>query len=311
MGAALSAVVFRPPEASYGNDPNLIWLNTSAKHVIPAFYLDRQAPHTLLFSHGNAEDLGGEGVVKKMRDLAVSIDVNVFAYEYTGYGMSTGDPSEEAMYADIEAAYKYLTDIMGIPSEQIILYGWSLGSGPSVHLASKAPVRALVLQSALASVFRVAFATQFTWPGDMFANVDKICNVTCPIFIMHGAEDETVPLWHAQELVASCPKKRVYPPLYLAGAGHCDMEKVGRQELHDKFRAFLTFLEEGREDVAGTAEEVIEDERKLRAAAWQALKNISACDGSKGQVLVWEDASKSLKQAGKIPTATAVPVAAS
>ena len=43
------------------------------------------------------------------------LNVNIFAYDYTGYGMSTGEPSEEALYADIEAAFKYLRDIVGIP----------------------------------------------------------------------------------------------------------------------------------------------------------------------------------------------------
>lgn len=42
------------------------------------------------------QDLGSEGVVKKMRELSGVLDVNIFAYEYTGYGMSTGEPSEEA-----------------------------------------------------------------------------------------------------------------------------------------------------------------------------------------------------------------------
>eukprot|EP00913_Durusdinium_trenchii_P011321 g10632.t2 len=108
--------------------------------------------------------------------VAVShiLDVNIFAYDYTGYGMSTGTPSEEALYADIEAAFKYLRDIVGIPWSEIVLYGRSIGSGPSIHLATRTAVRAMVLQSPLLSIYRVAFSSSFTLPGDMFPNVDRI-----------------------------------------------------------------------------------------------------------------------------------------
>merc|ERR1712039_850157 len=104
-------------------------------------------------------------------------EVNIFAYEYTGYGMSTGEPYEQAIYADIEAAFKYLRDIIGVPWSEVVLYGRSLGSGPSIHLASRTAVRAMVLQSPLLSIFRIAFSSGLTLPGDMFANVDKIGHV--------------------------------------------------------------------------------------------------------------------------------------
>ena len=52
---------------------------------------------------------------KSSGEVSHILNVNIFAYDYTGYGMSTGEPSEEALYADIEAAFKYLRDIVGIP----------------------------------------------------------------------------------------------------------------------------------------------------------------------------------------------------
>mmetsp|Transcript_121954 Transcript_121954/g.352274 ORF Transcript_121954/g.352274 Transcript_121954/m.352274 type:complete len:259 (+) Transcript_121954:180-956(+) len=246
MGAVLTKVVFQPPEPTYARDPNLIWLNTTEKEVIPAFFIDKDAKYTLLFSHGNAEDLGG--VIEKMREVSHILDVNVFAYEYTGYGMSTGEPHEEAFYADIEASFTYLCDVIGVPWQQIVLYGWSIGSGPSVHLACKFAARALVLQSPLLSVYRVALSTRATLPGDMFPNGDRIGDVPCPVYIVHGTEDETVPFWHAQDLAAQRRKECAYPPLWIEGGGHCNLEKVARQDFFDNFLKFLQWLD--KEDIS-------------------------------------------------------------
>merc|ERR1712061_545435 len=102
MGTLVTKLVFQPPDASYTRDPNLIWLHTAEHEVIPAFFIDRDAKFTLLFSHGNAEDLGM--IIQYLRGVSHFLEVNVSAYECTDYGMSTGEPSEQAIYADIEAA---------------------------------------------------------------------------------------------------------------------------------------------------------------------------------------------------------------
>ena len=93
----------------------------------------------MLFSHGNAEDLGL--ILSYFQEAAMGLKCNVFAFDYTGYGLSTGVPSEEDVYADAEAAYLYLRDVLGIPWEQVILFGRSLGSAAATHIASLAPVR--------------------------------------------------------------------------------------------------------------------------------------------------------------------------
>lgn len=63
--------------------------------------------------------------------------VNIFSYDYEGYGASSGKPSESALYEDIDAAYKGLVEKMSIPAEKIILYGQSIGSAPTIHLAAR------------------------------------------------------------------------------------------------------------------------------------------------------------------------------
>lgn len=246
MGSAITKIVFQPPDATYTKDPNLIWLHTSEHEVIPAFFIDRDAKFTLLFSHGNAEDLGM--IIQYFREVSHILEVNIFAYEYTGYGMSTGEPHEQAIYADIEAAFKYLRDIIGIPWTEVVLYGRSIGSGPSIHLATRTAVRGLVLQSPLLSIYRVAFHSRFTLPGDMFPNVDKISKVRCPTYVVHGTKDEIIPFWHAEDLVKNCRKDVAYPPYIVENGGHNNLEIVARQPFYDNFSKFLQWLE--KEDVS-------------------------------------------------------------
>eukprot|EP00928_Gymnodinium_smaydae_P053772 TRINITY_DN37691_c0_g1_i1.p1 TRINITY_DN37691_c0_g1~~TRINITY_DN37691_c0_g1_i1.p1 ORF type:complete len:258 (+),score=52.42 TRINITY_DN37691_c0_g1_i1:124-897(+) len=246
MGAAVEKLAFQPPRPTYTRDPNLIWLQTAENEVIPAFFIDRDAKFTLLFSHGNAEDLGM--IIRYFREVSHILDVNIFAYEYSGYGMSTGEPNELAVLADIEAAFKYVRDIIGVPWQEIVLYGRSIGSGPTVHLAAATAVRAMVLQSPLLSIFRVAIQSPVTLPGDMFPNVDKISSVRCPTYVVHGTKDEIIPFWHAEELVRNCREGVAYPPFMIEDGGHNNLEIIARQPFYDNFTKFLQWLE--KEDIS-------------------------------------------------------------
>lgn len=243
MGAGMSAVVFQPPSSSYAKDPNLIWLRTDRCEVIPAFSLQRAgAKFTLLFSHANAEDLGL--IIRSFKELSQVLHVNVFSYEYTGYGMSTGQTTEAAVYSDIEAAFRYVRDIIGVPWEQIVLYGRSIGTGPSVHLASRTAVRGLVLQSPMLSIFRIPFQFRYTLPGDMFTNVDKIAHVCCPVFIIHGTRDEIVPALHGIQLYEACQKRGIaHQPFWVKDADHNNLEMQAGDSFSSHFQGFLEHLE--------------------------------------------------------------------
>lgn len=170
MGDAISSLLFQPPPPTYLHPSRHFWLNTSTGSRIPAFYIERpNAQVTILFSHGNAEDLGM--IYDWFNDLARVLRVNIMAYDYTGYGKSNGVPNEDSCYADIEAAFQYLLEIRRLQPEQIVLYGRSLGSGPSCYLAQKTAregnsVGGLILQSPLLSAYRVALDFRFTMIGD-------------------------------------------------------------------------------------------------------------------------------------------------
>mmetsp|Transcript_70289 Transcript_70289/g.197062 ORF Transcript_70289/g.197062 Transcript_70289/m.197062 type:complete len:259 (+) Transcript_70289:157-933(+) len=237
----VSSSLFPVPETSYTASPHWIWLTTAESEVIPAFFIDRGAKYTLLFSHGNAEDLGH--VIGRTTKLSRALNVNVFVYDYTGYGLSTGVAHEEATYADVQAAFQYLRSVMGIPWEHIVLYGWSLGSGPSVHLASRTPVAGLVLHSAFTSIGRLVLPTTASLPGDVYPNLENIGGVLCPVYIVHGVEDDVTPVWHAHELAGAVRKASAFPPLLVEGAGHTDVDLVAGEDFVEGFQKFLASLE--------------------------------------------------------------------
>lgn len=179
-------------------------------------------------------------------DLARVLRVNIMAYDYTGYGKSNGTPCEQNVYADIEAAFHYLQEVRRLQPEQIVLYGRSLGSGPSCYLASKTAqqgrsVAGVILQSPLLSAFRVAFNFRFTMIGDRFPNIDYAPFIKCPVFIVHGTQDEVVPFWHGQELFLALNQNWRARPFWVEGAGHNNIEALLRPtgDFVDKLVEFL------------------------------------------------------------------------
>uniref|UniRef100_A0A0D9V4B8 Serine aminopeptidase S33 domain-containing protein n=1 Tax=Leersia perrieri TaxID=77586 RepID=A0A0D9V4B8_9ORYZ len=180
-----------------------------------------RASATLLYSHGNAADLGQ--MYGLFVELSRRLRVNLFGYDYSGYGRSTGKPTECNTYADIEAAYNCLKEKYGVADEDIILYGQSVGSGPTIDLASRLPnLRGVVLHSPILSGLRVLYPVKRTYWFDIYKNIDKIGLVNCPVLVIHGTSDDVVDCSHGKQLWELCKVK--YSPLWLTGGGHCNLE---------------------------------------------------------------------------------------
>mmetsp|Transcript_17177 Transcript_17177/g.28544 ORF Transcript_17177/g.28544 Transcript_17177/m.28544 type:complete len:291 (+) Transcript_17177:327-1199(+) len=245
MGDAISSLLFQPPPPTYLHPSRHFWLNTSEGSRIPAFFIEKpNAKVTILFSHGNAEDLGM--IYDWFNDLARVLRVNIMGYDYTGYGKSNGVPTETNCYADIEAAFRYLLEVRRIQPEQVVLYGRSLGSGPSCYLAAKTAregrsVGGVILQSPLLSAYRVAFNFRFTMMGDRFPNINYAPHIRCPVFIIHGTQDEVVPFWHGQDLFLALSQPWRAKPFWVEGAGHNNIEALLRTTgaFVDKLNEFL------------------------------------------------------------------------
>lgn len=226
-------MIFVPQPASYRDDERVLKIKVGDGERISAMYFTNPAARaTVLYSHGNAEDIGD--LEPGLTELAKA-GFNVLAYDYRGYGTSSGSPSELAAYQDIEAAYAYLTNTLRVAPSNLIVYGRSVGSGPSVHLASREPVAGLVLQSGFTSAFRVMTHVKIA-PFDRFDNLARIPQVKCPILLFHGTVDTVIPPWHSERLqaAATAPAKLVAIP----NAGHNDLVEVAGPVL---YRALAEF----------------------------------------------------------------------
>ncbi|KAJ6834424.1 protein ABHD17B-like isoform X1 [Iris pallida] len=176
---------------------------------------------TLLYSHGNAADLGQ--LYDLFRELSSHLRVNIMGYDYSGYGQSSGKPSELNTYADVEAAYRCLIEIYGARPDDIVLYGQSVGSGPTLDLAASLPnLRGVVLHSPILSGLRVIHPVKRTYWFDIFKNIDKIPHVSCPVLIVHGTDDDVVDCSHGKRLWELSKVK--YEPLWIKGGNHNNLE---------------------------------------------------------------------------------------
>jgi len=232
------SMIFLPQPASYENARDLLKLPVTPTEQISALYLPNpQAKYTLLYIHGNAEDLGD---IRPLLDRLHGWGFSVFAYDYRGYGTSDGNPSERNAYRDADAAYAYLTQQLKIPPEQIIVYGRSVGGGSAVDLATRHPVSGLILESTFTSAFRVVVPFPIL-PFDKFSNLDKLRKVHCPVLVMHGQADQTIPIQHGQRLYEAAREPKM--SLWVAEAGHNDLDRVAGERYQRTLVAFQRLVE--------------------------------------------------------------------
>ena len=231
-------LIFLPRPSSYQTNQDFVKLKSRDRTQITGIYLPLpKAEYTILYSHGNGEDLGE--ILPRLRDLR-DIGFNIFSYDYQGYGTSQGRPSVAGAYQDVNAAYEYLTQKLGIPANKIIVYGRSVGGGPSVDLASRQPVAGLVIESSFTTAFRVVTGIP-VYPFDKFPNIDNIKNVNCPVLVIHGNADRVIPFSHGQQLFAMVDQPKL--SFWVNGAGHLNLLEVAGEEYVKVMTEFIRLVQ--------------------------------------------------------------------
>ncbi len=155
----------------------------------------------IIYFHGNAGSLAGW---KEAADKLLALGCNVLMIDYRGYGKSEGTFSEKGLYNDGEAAYEYVKK-QGYADNQIIFYGRSLGSGVAVEMALRHPVYGLILETPYTSLPKLAMNRHwFLFPTLLsryhFDNLTKIAQLKIPILLLHGSDDELIPISHSEKL---------------------------------------------------------------------------------------------------------------
>jgi abhydrolase domain-containing protein 17 len=239
-------LIFLPPASSYA-EGELPIVRVSTEDGVAVATLHLAGPEdalTILFSHGNAEDLGHlVPFLERLRETGFS----VLAYDYRGYGLSGGGPPTAAGASrDLRAVYRYATEELGIPASRLILHGRSVGTGPATELAAREPVGGLVIESGFVSAFRVVTRAPLL-PFDRFPNLHWVRRLRAPLLVIHGSDDEVIPVSHGRRLHDAAPEPK--QALWVAGAGHNDLLLVAG----DRYWAALRDFGETALRHAGTA----------------------------------------------------------
>jgi fermentation-respiration switch protein FrsA (DUF1100 family) len=195
---------------------------------------DSMASPWLLFCHGNASDISYIDYIERYK-LFTNLGLNVLTFDYRGFGESDGKPSETGLYKDAMAVYKYLTTTRNIPSERIIIYGHSLGTGVAIELATCVPAAALVVEAGYQSIPEVAHQLYPFLPMHLlklfiknkFLSIDKVNSIPIPKLFIHSSEDEIFDISEGRTLY----EKALPPKMFLEIKGSHDPAPMESKEV--------------------------------------------------------------------------------
>jgi fermentation-respiration switch protein FrsA (DUF1100 family) len=196
----------------------------------------------LLICHGNAGNLSEFDRPLHYAGLR-ALGLNLLAFDYRGYGESGGTPSEQGLYRDAAAAYRYLRE-RGIPPDRIIVFGHSLGSAVALELVSRLPAGGLVLEGAFTSAIDRG---QELYPyipvrwiaGHRFGSLDRVAQVRIPKLFLHATLDDVIPIAHGHRLFQAAPEPKTFVEL---DGGHGDAFDTDSARYFGSIGAFLDRL---------------------------------------------------------------------
>ncbi len=222
------------PQASSVPEMREVKLKTADELELISWYRGAASDHpTIVYFHGN----GGNVSYRAFR-IHPYLDrgYGLLLVEYRGYGGNPGTPTERGLYEDGRAAMAFIAN-EGVPANNVVLYGESLGGSIAVQVAAEQgraseAVGALVLEAPLSSVTDVAAYHYPLVPvrwllKDRFESMDKIDDVAAPVFIAHGENDKVVPIRFARSLFEAAKEPK--ESWWISGGGHEDLHHFGLQ----------------------------------------------------------------------------------
>ena len=196
-----------------------VWLATDDGLKLRALYrAPRPGMPTLLEFHGNGHAVSGSAAA--MRPL-IGDGYGMLLSEYRGFGGNPGQPSEQGLYRDARAAWRWLRD-KDVPPGRIVIVGYSLGTGVAAQLALEHRPRALILIAGYTDIPHVT-RQHYPWiPAGLlvterFRTIDKLPRIACPILLLHGRNDDTIPFDNSIALARAQPSAMLG---LVAGTGH-------------------------------------------------------------------------------------------
>ena len=204
--------------------------------LIPPFHI----PVCIIYSHGNSGDLGA--CILEYYDIAINTNCLVLSFEYPGYGECMNQPLKESLFfRNMKIAYYFVRKILNYKPEQIILYGFSMGTGVMLDFAchKENPSAGMILQSPFLSIFRTLYNVKNTPYFDLFNNCDKAKYLNTKTFFIHGTKDTFVPYIHGKILAKLIPQEYYYDFLTIQDADHNNLFKNNKDLIFKKIRQFI------------------------------------------------------------------------
>ena len=215
------------PAPRNGLEPRLAGaalLRVSGREGSTVFALHVPAPlgaPTVVHFHGNGDQLSDlVALARRFQEAGLGF----YMVEYPGYGLAAeGEPSEEGLYAAAEVALDHLRRVLGVPVGRTVLQGHSLGTGVAMEMARRGHGAKLVLLAPFTSVADMG-ALELPWlptrllVRDRFDNAAKAPTVETPTLVVHGLQDEVIPVSMGQHLATLLPRST----LQLVAAAHHD-----------------------------------------------------------------------------------------
>jgi hypothetical protein len=227
--------------ADAGMDYQDASIETSDGVTLHGWLVPGQSSQVLLFFHGNAGNISHRlDSIRQFHDLGLS----VLIIDYRGYGQSGGKPTESGIYADTEAAWRFLTEDRGIIPNEIVIFGRSLGASAASRLAAQHQPLALIVESSFTSVPDIAQELYPWLPARWLsryshATRDYVRDVHCPILVAHSRDDEIIPFHHGEAIFAVANEPRTF--LALRGT-HNDTFIQDENTYKEGIRTFLAGL---------------------------------------------------------------------
>ena len=240
----INSLMFHPEfcRGGYGESTEgYVDIGTNGVKIAAIVLGPERGKKAILRCHGNAEDAANS--LFALRYL-VQRGFTVACVDYPGYGLSDGSPDEEGCYRNVHRLYDWLIEKRGFKPEDIIVDGFSIGTGSAVELAATKPVGGLVLEAPFLSAPRVVTRIRIL-PIDPFPNLKMIKAVKCPVLIIHGTNDSVIPHGHGKGLFKLANEPKRFIPVQ--GANHNDLIfKMGAER-------YLKTIEEFAKGGAGAA----------------------------------------------------------
>lgn len=170
----------------------------------------------ILFFRGNAGTISDTilGYPQRFSELS-KLGFTLFTFDYRGFGISEGEPTEEGIYLDAQTAYEYLMNEKGISPENIIIYGYSLGSGVATKIARDNYCKGLILESAFKSIPAMGEEMYPFIPINMIATIafdsySRIDKINVPKLFLHATDDRLIPISHGKALYEKAPPPKKF-----------------------------------------------------------------------------------------------------